>query len=199
MRYCVYGLIDPRDGSIFYVGQTSNLIARRAQHQAGTDQLSGLKVRELRLAGVMPQLVVFERCRNETASLSAEVFWIEMLMGRGAKLLNAQATGGYEARTRTRGRLSRALAFLAAATGQGIASVTNPMQKPDRSSDRKSASKRLRNIANGRPAKAYRPWTGRDEARLNGMIKAGMAAAAIADALEPTMTEIEAKLRDRLD
>ncbi len=195
MRYCVYGLVDPRDGSIFYVGQTSNLIARRAQHQTGTDQLSGLKVRELRLAGFMPQVVVFERCRNETASLSAEVFWIEMLMGRGAKLLNAQATGGYEGRTRTRGRLSRALAFLAAATGQS----NENSQRPERPPDRKSGSKRLRNIANGRPAKAYRPWTGRDEARLNGMIKAGMSAAAIADALERTMTEIEAKLRDRLD
>lgn len=194
MRYCVYGLIDPRDGSIFYVGQTSDWLERRAQHQAGTDQLSGLKVRELRLAGFMPQVVVFERCRNETASLSAEVFWIEMLMGRGAKLLNAQATGGYEGRARTRGRLSRALAFLAAATGQSSGFLTPAML--DRSTDRKPATKRLRNIANGRPAKAYRPWTGRDEARLKGMIKAGMSAAAIADALERTMTEIEAKLRD---
>lgn len=77
----------------------------------------------------MPQVVVFEHCRNETASLSAEVFWIEMLMARGAKLLNAQATGGYEGRTKTRGRLSRALAFLAAATGQGIARPKFPARQ----------------------------------------------------------------------
>lgn len=194
MRYCVYGLVDPRDGSIFYVGQTSNLVARRAQHQAGTDQLSGLKVREMTLVGVMPQVVVFERCRNETASLSAEVFWIEMLMGRGARLLNAQATGGYEGRGKARGRLSRALAFLAAATGQRVDGGETLERKPRA----KTASTRLRHIANGRPAKAYRPWTGRDEARLAGMIKAGMSSAAIADALERTLSEIDAKLRDRL-
>lgn len=186
MRYCVYALIDPGDGCVFYVGQTGNVGRRLAEHAAGTDQVSGLRVREIARRGDRVHLVILEHCRNETQSLSAEVFWIETMMARGATLLNAQATGGYVGRKRLRERQGRMAAFNAAA---GARSTTTR-----RSSGKGPAAKRLRNIANGRPARGWKPWTKRDAARFKGMLKAGMSAEAIADALERTLTEITERL-----
>lgn len=164
--FCVYVLIDPRSDDIVYVGHTGNLAERRAQHLAGTDQLSGLLVQQMKLNGFVPLVAVLERCRTLTQALSSEIFWIEMFRARGAKLLNGQVVGGAVARKRRRGALEASLSRMAA----------------------------LKDIANGRPAHGFSPWTPRDEARLAGMRKAGMSIEAMADALERPVTDIAAQV-----
>lgn len=164
--HCVYVLVDPRSDAVFYVGQTGNLAERKAQHIEGTDQLSGLYVQQMNLNGYVPIVAVLERCPNLTAALSSEIFWIEVFKARGAPLLNGQVVGGAVENKARRGRLSRDL-------------------------DRMTA---LKDIANGRPANGFTPWSARDRARLVGMRKAGMSIEAMADALERPVADVAAQV-----
>lgn len=169
MSYCIYAIVDPRSDRIFYVGHTRNLARRRAEHLEGTDTLSGLQVRQIKENGFVPLIVKLEDCKDETSALMAEVFWIELLKGRGNKLSNAQAFGGYGERGRERARRTRDLSSMKDA--------------------------KLKAIANGKPARDTSGWSARDEARLKGMVKSGMDLAAMADALERSMGAIRAKLK----
>ena len=174
MRFAVYAIVDPRSDQIFYVGQTSNFEARKRQHIEGTDQLSGLVVRQMKLNGFVPLFVVLERCRSEAQSLSSEIFWIELLRARATKLVNAQAVGGYRDRKSKRDHLSATLDEMAGAKGRGT---------------------KLRDIANGRSVRRNRAWSDVEIKRLKGMVRAKMSADAIADALERTPPEITRKLK----
>lgn len=174
MKHCVYALIDPRSDELFYIGQTSDLARRRGEHQEGTDQLSGLRVRQIRIAGFVPHVIVLERCRDMASALSAEIFWIELARARGMQLLNAQAVGGYVAR---KGRRQALRGDLAAMTSQ------------------KSDQPSLQAIANARPTRGGRAWSAQEERRIAGMQTAGMSPEAMADALDRTLSEIKRKLK----
>ncbi|HRO48933.1 MAG TPA: GIY-YIG nuclease family protein [Hyphomicrobium sp.] len=173
MKHCVYALIDPRSDGIFYIGQTSDLARRRAEHIEGTDQLSGLVVRQIRLAGFLPLLVVLERCESVDAALRAEIFWIELMISRGMELLNAQAVGGAVERRATRRALNSALEAMAG-------------EKADAAD--------LARIADGRPRRAGEAWSATERRRLAGMGKTNMSTEAMADALERLPGEIRREL-----
>ncbi len=173
MKHCVYALIDPRSDGIFYIGQTSDLARRRAEHLEGTDQLSGLVVRQIRLAGFLPLIVVLERCASMNAALMAEIFWIELMRSRGMALLNAQVVGGAVERRTARSELNSALAAMAG---------------------EKSDAPDLARIANAHPLRAGAAWSTAERRRLAGMRKANMSAAAMADALERLPGEIHREL-----
>ena len=172
----MYALIDPRSDGIFYIGQTSDLSRRRAEHIEGTDQLSGLIVRQIRLAGFLPLVVVLERCESMDAALRAEIFWIELACSRGMELLNAQAVGGAVERHATRRALNSTLEAMAGEKADA----------PD-----------LARIANGRPRRAGEAWSAAERRRLAGMGKANMSAEAMADALERLPGEIRRELGRR--
>lgn len=178
MKHCVYALIDPRSDGIFYIGQTCDLARRRAEHLEGTDQLSGLVVRQIRLAGFLPLLVVLERCASRDAALMAEIFWIELMRSRGMTLLNAQAVGGAVDRRTARRQLNGALEAMA-----GEKADAPDLVRPD-----------LARIANGRPRRAGEAWSAAERRRLAGMRKANMSAEAMADALERLPGEIRREL-----
>ena len=148
MKHCVYALIDPRWDAIFYIGQTSDLARRRAEHLEGTDQLSGLVVRQIRLAGFLPLIVVVERCPSMNAALMAEIFWIELARSRGMVLLNAQAVGGAVDRHATRRELNSALAAMAG----------EKTDAPD-----------LARVANGHPFRAGTAWSAAERRRVAGV------------------------------
>lgn len=169
VSFCVYAIIDPRSDLIFYVGQTRNLARRRAEHLDGTDSLSGLYVRQIRENGFVPLFVRLESCRDETAALTAEIFWIECLKARGNRLANAQAFDGYVQRAAERNRRTHDLSAMKQA--------------------------KLKAIADGKPARETRDWSERDVARLKGMIKSGMDIAAMADALQRSMGSVRKQLR----
>jgi predicted GIY-YIG superfamily endonuclease len=169
VSHCVYAIVDPRTDRIFYVGQTRNLVRRRAEHLEGTDTLSGLQVRQIKENGFVPLFVRLEDCPDETAALMAEIFWIELMKARGAALSNAQAFAGYVARGRERGKRTRDLATMQRA--------------------------KLEAIADGKPARETQEWTTRDVARLTGMVKSGMDVPSMADALQRSVGAVSRKLR----
>lgn len=166
MKFAVYALIDPRSDDVFYIGHTGNLPERKAQHIEGTDQLSGLYVQQMKLNGFVPIVGVIERCKTLTQALSSEIYWIECFRARGAKLLNGQVVGGAVDKKIKRGELSATLSRMAS----------------------------LKDIANGRPANGFKPWTERDRKRLRGMRKAKMSREAMADALERPVPDIAEQL-----
>jgi len=166
--YFVYAIIDPRSDQIFYVGQTSFFTRRCDQHRDGTDSLSGLHVRQIKENGFVPHFVKLEACRDETAALMAEIFWIELLKSRGLKLANAQAFAGYAERGRERARRTRDF---------------NGMRQA-----------KLKAIASGKPARETKAWSKRDLARLKGMAGTSMSLAEMADALGRSMGAVRAQL-----
>jgi hypothetical protein len=87
-------MIDPRSDAVFYIGQSSDFVARKAADLEGSDQLSGFAVKQMKLNEFVPLFVVLERVRTKAEALSAEIFWIELMKARGAELLNAQGVGG---------------------------------------------------------------------------------------------------------
>lgn len=173
MGFCIYGIFDPRDDLIFYIGHTSRFDLRRAQHLDGSHSLSGLRVHQIKEAGLTPVVVKLECCTGKDAALMAEIFWIEHFKGRGARLMNAQAFAGYVERDSERQRLEK---------GAG------------RKARADKRTERLEAIANGRPSRRGRAWTKRDDALLAKLDREGKSAAEMADALNRTIGGIEARL-----
>jgi hypothetical protein len=95
MSFTVYAIIDPRSQRPFYVGETKAFDLRCRQHLAGTDQISGLVIRQIQENGFVPHFEVLETHANEETALRAEIVWIELMLGRGIDLLNSQAFTGY--------------------------------------------------------------------------------------------------------
>jgi hypothetical protein len=95
MSFTVYAIIDPRSQRPFYVGETGAFDMRCRQHLDGTDQISGLVIRQIQENGFVPHFVVLETHANEETALRAEILWIELMLGRGIDLLNSQAFTGY--------------------------------------------------------------------------------------------------------
>lgn len=179
--YVVYGMIDPRTDAVFYIGQSSDFATRKAAHIDGSDQISGYAVKQMKLNGFVPLFVIFERMATKTEALSAEIFWIELMKARGAKLLNAQGIGGYVARGRLRRSFAAALAAMQAAkTSVGALQTTATLE----------------DIANGRSVRTHEAWTARELARLKGMVRVRMSLPAIADALERAPAAILSKCND---
>ncbi|MEO0731140.1 MAG: GIY-YIG nuclease family protein, partial [Pseudomonadota bacterium] len=71
MTYAVYAIIDPRDQKPFYVGETKSFARRCKQHLKGTDQISGLVIRQIKANGFVPLFVVLEEHDEETTALRA--------------------------------------------------------------------------------------------------------------------------------
>ena len=82
----VYALIDPRDGSIRYVGQTQNLEKRLAAHASegrrtvphpNENPRKCEWLRELRRAGLSFGVCVLERSDRRSENCASEEWWIE--------------------------------------------------------------------------------------------------------------------------
>jgi predicted GIY-YIG superfamily endonuclease len=179
--HCIYAIIDPRSDRIFYVGQTSDFDARRRQHIEGTDQLSGFLVRQMAVNGFVPLFVVLEQRRSKAEALAAEIFWIELMLSRGASLLNVQGVGGYVARAEKRAQLADGLENMLLERAAGISQGSNELEA----------------VANGRSLRAGAPWTPQELRRLSGMRKANMPLDAMADALDRPPYEIRRALKEK--
>lgn len=100
--FVVYGIIDPRTDAIFYIGQSSDFVARKCAHLEGSDQLSGFVVKQVKLNGFLPLFVVLERVKTKAEALSAEIFWI-------TRTLTTTVTSGVDWQAGVRGRIGVAL------------------------------------------------------------------------------------------
>jgi hypothetical protein len=86
-RKFIYGLVDPRDGQLRYVGQTSMGFVRPKKLHAAK---CGSWQKSLKNKGLEPEIIVLE----ETDDLNcAEEFWISSFRMIGADLTN-MTTGG---------------------------------------------------------------------------------------------------------
>jgi len=98
-QYLIYGLIDPRDNQMRYVGATKNIYKRLSRHMAGNksnvDRVSWLE--SLKSENLVPSVFDIDEV-DEREWEEAERFWIEYYQHLGMPLLN-RATGG---RTGTR-------------------------------------------------------------------------------------------------
>ncbi|MEO1555855.1 MAG: GIY-YIG nuclease family protein [Pseudomonadota bacterium] len=175
MTFCIYAIINPIDHTPFYIGETSNFARRKGQHLKGTDQISGLIVRQIKANGFVPLFSILEEHDDEETALRAEIFWIETMLGRGIELVNSQAFTGWIDRKAKRN----------VETGK-----LNRMTK-------------LRQVANGRTAVRTRPrpdpvgedgWSKSDARRLLGMQRNGIEIGGMAKILGRPVEEIRDKL-----
>lgn len=101
MKYLIYGLIDPRDGQLRYVGRSSSGLARALHHSQPralrigktrcTNWCKNLKNNNLR-----PEIVILESwdiATNDELN-EAEIFWIAYFRGLGCSLVNHTLGGG---------------------------------------------------------------------------------------------------------
>ncbi len=159
MSFTVYAIIDPRSQCPFYVGETTAFALRCRQHLDGTDQISGLVIRQIQENGFAPHFVVLEVYDNEETALRAEIFWIELMLGRGIALLNSQAfTGFLDRRTKRRSettKLRRMKRLRAIANGR--TAERTPTKSPEAKPPKATASKsKPSNRRHAPPAKTQR-------------------------------------------
>lgn len=83
-RWTVYGIVDPADHRVFYVGTVRGTRAYKAGEHPKVDE----RIRHIRSGGGMPMFVVFEVTAGTDAAERAQIFWVEVLKGRGNKLLS---------------------------------------------------------------------------------------------------------------
>jgi len=86
----IYQLIDPRDGSVRWIGLTSNLKARTVEHLHGGKRSNPSKqawVAELKAAGLYPIVEVIEEVDNKAAQ-ERELHWLRFYQLEGEPLLN---------------------------------------------------------------------------------------------------------------
>ncbi len=93
----IYGLIDPRNGHLRYVGRTKQTLARRRSAHIqnankGAELHSQCWIRGVLMDGLKPEIVLIERS-DEVSWVEAEQFWIEYWRALGADLTN-RAIGG---------------------------------------------------------------------------------------------------------
>jgi hypothetical protein len=89
MKY-IYALIDPRDRSVRYVGQTDNMDRRCTQHiNTNEDTPKGAWVIELRRLGLAPTMVQLERVDNDRDTGYREKWWIIFGQRHGWQLTNS--------------------------------------------------------------------------------------------------------------
>lgn len=96
-EWTIYGLVDPRDARIRYVGCSAHPKDRAWMH-AGQARIAtspkSVWMRELEAAGLKPLLVAIEVCESEKEAADSERKWIASLPG----LCNV-ANGGFSGRT----------------------------------------------------------------------------------------------------
>lgn len=169
MTYCIYGIADPRDLKIFYVGHTSRIDLRQAQHLQGSETISGLTIREIKDAGLEPVFVKLEVCEDERRALASEVFWIDLFRCRGVQLTNSQAFAGYVEREAEKKRLRGEL---------GAGSRIDQMVA----------------LANGRPLREGRRWSFKEDQMMRRMAREGRDKFEIADVLDRSVGAVEDRM-----
>ncbi|MBN8912729.1 MAG: GIY-YIG nuclease family protein [Rhizobiales bacterium] len=172
MSFVIYAIVDPRCRKVFYVGHTSRLDLRSGQHLEAGETICGLCIREILTAGQEPQFFILQDCESERAALMAEVFWIDLLSGRGVALTNNQAFDGYSARAEEKRRLREEL-------GAG------------------TRMEQLAAIANGRPVREGRRWSRKEDQMMRRLKREGKSELEIADELSRSVGAIEARLAQK--
>lgn len=92
-QYVIYALIDPTDGLVHYVGQTTQPKRRLARHLDTQHYHRGAKVEWVRLLdqkGQKPLMQVLERVNGKRMALLKEIEWIRHFQEQGMPITNAK-------------------------------------------------------------------------------------------------------------
>jgi hypothetical protein len=94
----IYGLIDPRDQQLHYVGCTRRTLKQRLeQHlyslKAARNSRKSAAILALRASGLRPEAVVLQECETPAEADLAEHEWISNLRMVGCDLWNMQPGG----------------------------------------------------------------------------------------------------------
>lgn len=86
----VYGLKDPRNDEIFYVGMSIDPYARYGQHLAFrvANDAKETRILDMRREGLMPNLIIIEPNIPDKNAREREGYWIRYYLGLGAPLTN---------------------------------------------------------------------------------------------------------------
>lgn len=178
---CIYALVDPRDHTIFYVGQTRDLDARKHTHFAGGHSVSGEKIKVIRRNGLVPLVTVLEADVPAQMLLMAEQFWIGLLRRRGSPLLNVPQDGD--------GR--RQLWHDARSEGFGAPRLLPHEQVPPVEREQRR-QQRVRDL--GLPLNTGKAWTGDEERVLCALFRRGLRAGEIARRVGRSRDAVAARL-----
>lgn len=90
MVFHIYGLADPRDGSIWYVGRSTQPKRRAASHSTPRSEGAYKRewVAELAACGLRPAMVMLETVAGVPAAIVAEARWVAYGRATGWPLLN---------------------------------------------------------------------------------------------------------------
>ncbi len=93
LTWIVYGLADPRDGKIKYIGVTNSLIGRLREHMRmyGGNTRKNAWLQELTDAYMLPYMVTLEVIEDDTEWREREIAWIDAYVKAGIDLLNDEA------------------------------------------------------------------------------------------------------------
>lgn len=101
LKYLIYGLVDPRDGQLRYIGKSSSG-RRRPQAHGSPSYLArdttykANWIRSLKSLGLSYKIVIIHEFQEPEILGLAETFWIAYFRGLGAKLTNLTDGGeGY--------------------------------------------------------------------------------------------------------
>lgn len=108
----IYGLFDPRNGQLRYVGKTHCLKSRKSTHKHGRTTNLHLKnwINILLKEGLYPEFSILEES-NDLEWMQDEVFWIQYMRSIGCPLVNIRDGGqgrgrGYVMPEETKRKLS---------------------------------------------------------------------------------------------
>jgi len=91
LKFLIYGLVDPRDGCLRYIGKSSSGLARPMEHRRPSKQGLGYKgrwIRDLYSMGLTFSVVVLQELPDKGILNQAEIHWIAYFRALGCKLTN---------------------------------------------------------------------------------------------------------------
>ncbi len=99
VSYFVYGLFDPRDGALRYVGCHRGVLATRLQSHLADSRKSKIAthktnwIRKLTQMDLMPIISEIQNFFSKKEMLEAEVYWISFFRSQGCRLTNGTDGG----------------------------------------------------------------------------------------------------------
>ena len=96
--YAIYGLIDPRDQSVFYIGMTDDVYGRFLQHLRcdGSNLMKDARIQELKDVNIMVIMSTFQLVRGLEDARKREAYWIRHYHDLGMPLTNQMIPVAHE-------------------------------------------------------------------------------------------------------
>ena len=89
----IYGIVDPRDRQVFYIGFTNNLYLRFKQHllMTGDNKRKQDRIQAILDAHMLPWMLTLEVVDDNVSPREREIGWIHSYLKSGVELLNSEA------------------------------------------------------------------------------------------------------------